>query len=214
MRPRRSNYHDVAYLQAKTVPMNLIWSESARWLLSSGIRWIPEALITTMGMPIMPPWTNDNDIAHLQAKAVQINSIWSEPAQWLLISSIRKILGALVMPTGIPAMPPMGKWLWHCASTGQDSSKELDLEWIGPVVAELRHLQDSKSPYHSHGHYYAPMNKWPGNDIEHLQANALQINLIWSEPAQWLLISGIRKILWAFIMAMGTLVMPSMGIWS
>ena len=36
---------------------------------------------------------------------------------------------------------PTGKLAWCCTSTGQDSSKELDLEWISPVVAELRWLQ-------------------------------------------------------------------------
>ena len=32
---------------------------------------------------------------------------------------------------------PMGKWQWRCTSTGQYSSIELDLEWIGSVVAEF-----------------------------------------------------------------------------
>ena len=34
-----------------------------------------------------------------------------------------------------------GKWASRCTSTGQDGSNELDLEWIGPVVVELRRLQ-------------------------------------------------------------------------
>ena len=59
-------------------------------------------------MPIMPPWTNDHDIAHLYAKAVQINLIPSDPAQWLLISSVYQIRAALVMPMGTPIMPPLG----------------------------------------------------------------------------------------------------------
>ena len=29
-----ANDYDVAHLEAETVPMNLIWSESAQWLLS------------------------------------------------------------------------------------------------------------------------------------------------------------------------------------
>ena len=32
---------------------------------------------------------------------------------------------------------PMGKWPWRCTFRGWDSSNELDLQWIGPVVAEL-----------------------------------------------------------------------------
>ena len=42
----------------------------------------------------------------------------------------------------------MGKWPWRCTSTGQEGSNELDLEWIGPVFAEFRHLHDSRSPYY------------------------------------------------------------------
>ena len=60
--PPWANGHGVAHLQPKTVPMNLIWSESAQWLLSSSVRKIPGALITSMGMPIMPPWANDYNI--------------------------------------------------------------------------------------------------------------------------------------------------------
>ena len=52
--------------------------ESSQWLLSSDIFKIPETLITPMNMPIMPPWANDQDIAHPQAKMVPINLIWSE----------------------------------------------------------------------------------------------------------------------------------------
>ena len=37
---------------------------------------------------------------------------------------------------------PMGKWPWRCASTDQESSYELDLEWISPAVAELQHPQN------------------------------------------------------------------------
>ena len=37
MRPRWATDLDVANLQAKTVPKNFIWSESAQWLLSSSV---------------------------------------------------------------------------------------------------------------------------------------------------------------------------------
>ena len=46
----------------------------------------------------------------------------------------------------------MGKWPWRCTSTGQDSSKTLDLEWISPVAAEFQCPQDSWSRHHAHGH--------------------------------------------------------------
>ena len=56
----------------------------------------------------------------------------------------------------------MGKWSWSCMSTDQDGFKELDLEWISPVVAEFRCPQESRSSYHAYGHaHYAPKGKWP-----------------------------------------------------
>ena len=39
---------------------------------------------------------------------------------------------------------PMGKWSWCCMSTGQDGSKELNLEWIGPVrCCVVRNLENN-----------------------------------------------------------------------
>ena len=35
----------------------------------------------------------------------------------------------------------ISSWLWHCTSTDQDSSSELDLEWIRPAIVELQGLQ-------------------------------------------------------------------------
>ena len=48
-----ANDHDVAHVQAKAIPMNLIWDKSAQWLQSSDIRKIPGVFITPMGTPIM-----------------------------------------------------------------------------------------------------------------------------------------------------------------
>ena len=50
----------------------------AQWLLSSGVRKVPGAVITAMDMPIWARWANDHDVAHLQAVTVQMNLIWSE----------------------------------------------------------------------------------------------------------------------------------------
>ena len=47
------------HLQTKTIPMNLIWCESALWLQSSSIRKIPGILITPMDMPMCARWEND-----------------------------------------------------------------------------------------------------------------------------------------------------------
>ena len=56
----------------------------------------------------------------------------------------------------------MDIWPWGCTSTGQDGSNELDLGWIGQVVAELQHLQGSKSTYYACGYaHVAPVGKWP-----------------------------------------------------
>ena len=93
------------HTQAKTVPMNLIWSESALWLWRSSVRKIPGALIMAMGMPIMLPWTNDHDVAHLQAKTVQMNSIQNKSAQWLRGYGVCKIAGANITPWAHPLCP-------------------------------------------------------------------------------------------------------------
>ena len=84
-------------------------------------------------------------------------------------------------------------WPWCCTSTGQSSSNELDLEWIGPVVADLPHTQNSRSPYHTHGEaYYAPMGKWLWRCTCTSQDGSK--TFIWNELAQWLLSSGVGKI--------------------
>ena len=65
------NCHPVIASRNKMVPKHLIWSESAQWLLSSGmICKIPRAFIMPMGMPI---WANDHDVAHLQDKNKRTN---------------------------------------------------------------------------------------------------------------------------------------------
>ena len=97
--------------------MNYIWSESTQWLQSSGIHKIPGALI----VPMWVQRANDHDVAHLKAKTILINLIWSESAQWLLSFGT-------------------------CNIPGQDSSNELDSEWIGSVVAEFQCPQDTKKP--------------------------------------------------------------------
>ena len=147
--------------------MNLICIESAQWLRRYGVGKFQGALITPMGTPIMAPWANDHDVAHLQANTVPKNLIWSASAQCLPSSVVRKIPWALITDSMSPYckfqepllqipgalitdprgryyvhghvhVAPLGKWPWRCISRGWDSSNELDLEWIGLVVAELR----------------------------------------------------------------------------
>ena len=111
--------------------------------------WVPasarfqEPLSHPWARPIMPPWANNHDVAHLQAKTVPKNLIWSESAQWLLSSGVHKNPEALITDSRSPHyahghthMAPMGKWPWRCTSRGWGSSHELNLELIGPVIAE------------------------------------------------------------------------------
>ena len=51
MQPQCANDYGIAHIQTKPLTMNYIWSESTQWLLSSGVRKTPWALITPMGMP-------------------------------------------------------------------------------------------------------------------------------------------------------------------
>ena len=96
-------------------------------------------------------------VAHRQPKTVPNDLIWSELAQWLQSSSISKIPEALITVSrslyythGHAHVALMDKWPWRCTSRGWDSSNELDLEWIGPVVAELWARQtDGWRPFHS-----------------------------------------------------------------
>ena len=76
-----SKWHDDAHLQAKTVPMNLIWSESATCLPSSSVR--------------------------------TMNLIWSESAPCLPSSSVRKVPGMFIMcgHTQIHR-PRQSQWTW------------------------------------------------------------------------------------------------------
>ena len=69
--PWWANGHNVAHVQAKMFPMSLIWGQSAQWLLNSSICKNPGALAMDMGLPILVWWANNQNIAHLQAKAFQ-----------------------------------------------------------------------------------------------------------------------------------------------
>ena len=132
-----ANDHDVAYSQAKTIPMNLIWNESAWWFLSSGIHKVPRALITPMCTPMWPRWANDMWCTSTgQDGSNELDLKWICPvvAEFGHLQSSKSTCDAC----GHAHMAPMGKWPWHCKSTGPDSSNEHDLEWISPVVAELQ----------------------------------------------------------------------------
>ena len=84
MWPLCANDHDTTHAQDKVVSLNLIWSESAQWLLSYSVHKVKKALIVPVGTLMWPRCANDHDVAHLQTKMFPINFIHNESAQWLL----------------------------------------------------------------------------------------------------------------------------------
>ena len=73
--------------------------------------------------------------------------MWHKPCRtfhpWCPCIKTRCLLCLWVQPCA-----PDGPMTMTCISTDQGGSNEFDLEWIHPVVAEFRCLQDSKSPYY------------------------------------------------------------------
>ena len=116
MRPCWANDRDVARFQAKTVPKNLIWSESVPRLRSSSssVRKIPGALPSRpWACPLCPhaqitiPW-------HIyRTKTVPGNLIRIKSAQWLLSSASERFQKPLPCH-GHAHYTPMGKWPWRC----------------------------------------------------------------------------------------------------
>ena len=139
-----ANNQDVAHLQAKIVPKNLIWSESAQWLLSSGICKIPRTFTMPIDMLIMPPWVNGHDVAHLQAKTIPMNLTWSKTAPLVLRSGVNKISGAFIMPMGMPIMPTLAND--HGIAHQQAKTVPMNLIW-----SELAQWLPSNSIHKSFG---------------------------------------------------------------
>ena len=193
-----ANDQNAAHLHAKTVSMNLIWSESAQWLLSSSVR------KDSRGLYHAHDHTHYAPMGKWPCRCTSTGQDSSKVStQWLLSSGVHKIP---MMPMGMP-IGPMGQWPCRCMSTGHDSSNELDLEWVSPLVAEFQHQQDSRGFIMPMGMPIMP--PWANDhDVAHLQAKTVPKNLIWSELAKWLLSCGIRKIPRAFIMPMGMPIMP------
>ena len=90
---RGANDHDIAHVQAMTVPMILIWSELAQWLVSpQGVHKVSRALIKPVHMPTWSRRSYDHDNAHIRAKMVPVNLICSESTQWLPSCVVRTVL--------------------------------------------------------------------------------------------------------------------------
>ena len=118
---------------------------------SSSIRNIPGALITPIGVPMMPPWANNHALHAYRPRHVQWT--WfgmNRPSGCWVLASAR-----FQEPLSHPSACPWchhGQITMRCTPTDQDTSNEPGLGWIGPVVAEFWHPQDSRSPYHILGH--------------------------------------------------------------
>ena len=149
MRPWWANDQDVARLQTKTVPKNLIWSESAQWLRSYSVRKISGALITPMGVPIMPPWANHHYVAHLQAMTVPtwfgVNRLsgYKVTASAIFQSPLLQIPGALITPMDMP--------MWPQRASGRDvahleaETVPIDLIWSESAQWLLSYRPDQRA---------------------------------------------------------------------
>ena len=70
--------------------------------------------------------------------------------------------------------------MWHCTSTGQDSSNELDLKWICPALDDFQCLWFSRSPYYGHGHVHMGlMSKLSWCCISSFQDSFNELDLEW-----------------------------------
>ena len=77
-----ANGHGIAHVQAKTIPMDLIWTESVQWLLINGVHRVPRAPAHVVPISKWPQCHT------YTGKMVPMNMIWSESAPWLQSSSI------------------------------------------------------------------------------------------------------------------------------
>ena len=123
--------------------------ESVKLFLSADVLTVPRALITPMVRLCRPHGQMSLTLRIYKLRWFQW--IWqSESAQWLLCSSVGNVPGSFITPVGTSMLLWMGKWPCRCTSTCQDGS--IELEGIGPVFAELRRPQSSKTTYNSRGY--------------------------------------------------------------
>ena len=77
-------------------------NQADHWRVPRPLNKVPRAIIMTVGMPMWPWWAYNHGGTHLQAKAVPINLIWCESAQWSTTSSVHKIPRAFFTTVGTP----------------------------------------------------------------------------------------------------------------
>ena len=94
-------------------------------------------------------------------KSISFWSVWYKTKfgmnlEWIgqVVAEFRQDSRSPYYAHGQGHVASMGKSSCHCTSTGQDSYNEFNLKWIGMMVTELQHLQDSKA-------FITPMGKPP-----------------------------------------------------
>ena len=108
-----------------------------------------------------------------------MNLIWSGSIPWLLSNCIHKVSGALSYP-GAHTCGPNGQITMTSHIYRPRCFHELDLESIHQVVAELQHLQVSKSTYYTCGYAHgALMGKWPWHRTSTGQHSTNKLDLGW-----------------------------------
>ena len=137
MWPQWANDYDIAHPLAMAVRMKLIRSESAHWWLSSRICKVSRCALSESGYVYT---------------ALMGNRLWCcistglDGSIYFDSEWIRPMVDEFYVPwdsrspyyaQGHFHVGRMGKWPWHCTSTGQDSSNGLDLKGTRLVVAEF-----------------------------------------------------------------------------
>ena len=144
----RSNDHDVAQLQVKTIPQNLIWYKSIQWFQRYGFRkvWPKCCLIWQVFGPGACPYGANGQITmalhNYRSRQVHGTLNGVNPS-----SSFRDMRSAKSGPNlwqiwqvfahGQAHMGQMGIWPWQCTPTGLDNSTELWMEKIHQAVTEI-----------------------------------------------------------------------------
>ena len=144
----RSNDHDVAQLQVKTIPWNSKWYKSIQWFQRYGFRkvWPKCCLIWQVFGPGASPYGANGQITmtlhNYRSRQVHETLNGVNPS-----SSFRDMRSAKSGPNlwqidkflahGQAHMGQMGIWPWQCTPTGLDNSTELRMEKIHQAVTEI-----------------------------------------------------------------------------
>ena len=137
-------------------------------------------------MPIMPPWANDHDAAHLQAKTVPMKLIGSKSAQWLCVQASVRFLDPYHTHGHAHYAPPLQQM-----TMALHIYRPRQFQWTRFGVS-----QPCSCGVSVLARFQEPLTRpWACPLCPHGQIVRLfQRTWIRSEWAQWLLSSSIRKI--------------------